>query len=194
VIPQPDWHLRQAARVVARGGLIAYPTEAVFGLGCDPWNVDSIQRLLAMKGRDVRKGLILIAYSVAQLEDFVLYPNAAVRDHVVASWPGPVTWVLPVRDGVPTVLRGGHASLAVRVTAHPIASALCRITGPLVSTSANRGGRPAARDSLHVRVQFGTRVEYVVPGPVGALGGPTEIRDAVTGKILRPALSSPPSR
>lgn len=189
MIPSSDWHLGQAARVVARGGLIAYPTEGVFGLGCDPWNVSGLARLLAVKGRNAGKGFIVIAHSVAQLDGLVFYPNEEVRDRAIARWPGPVTWVLPVREEVPILLHGRRGSLAVRVTAHPIASALCRITGPLVSTSANRSGHPPARDLLHVHAQFRTCVGYIVPGHVGTLAGPTEIRDAVTGRVLRGAQS-----
>ncbi|MGQ0658841.1 MAG: L-threonylcarbamoyladenylate synthase [Chromatiales bacterium] len=180
-----DWHLRLAARTVARGGIIAYPTEAVFGLGCDPRNIAALLRLVAIKGRAANKGFIVIAGNVDQLDDLVRYPSATVRKRVLATWPGPVTWVLPSRPDLPLPLTGGRGTLAVRVTAHATASALCRIAGPLVSTSANLSGHRPAHDLLRVRGQFCNYIDYFVPGRVGAEAGPTEIRDAQTGRVLR---------
>lgn len=180
-----DWHLRRAARVVGRGGVIAYPTEAVWGLGCNPWNPAAVARILDLKGRPASKGLIVIAATVAQLSPYVVFPSPEVRAQVVATWPGPVTWILPVTPGVPAWLRGGRGSLAVRVTAHPVAAALCRLAGPLVSTSANPAGRSPARSVLAVHRYFGARIDYRVPGATGSRSRPTEIRDARTGLVLR---------
>src|ERR671919_26694 len=104
--------------------LIAYATEAVFGLGCDPWNSAAIARIMQLKRRKLSKGLILIAADKAQLEPFIRFPNRAVLERVCSTWPGPVTWVLPACAGIPRGLRGDHQSLAVRVTA-PLARALC---------------------------------------------------------------------
>jgi L-threonylcarbamoyladenylate synthase len=98
-----------------------------------------------------------------------------------------VTWVLPARADVSPLLRGDHDTLAVRVTAHPLAGALCRaFGGPIVSTSANVSTEPAARSADEVRARFGTSVDFVLDGAVGALQRPTEIRDARTGETLRP--------
>ena len=102
------------------------------------------------------------------------------------SWPGPVTWVLPARAGLDPLLTGGRGSVALRVTAHPVAAALCRaFGGALVSTSANLSGRPPARSAVAVRRALGARVDAVVPGRVGGAGGPSTIRDAITGRTLR---------
>ncbi len=171
---------------MARGGVIAYPTEAVFGLGCDPWNGAAVCRILRLKRRSPAKGLILVAAELAQLEPFVYFPNQAILDRVLSTWPGPVTWVLPARSGVPKWLRGDYKSLAVRVTAHPIASALCAEAGALVSTSANPSGCIPARCVQKVRAYFKNALDYIVPGEVGLEERPTEIRDGITGKILRP--------
>ncbi len=181
------WHLRQAARTVREGGLIAYPTEAVYGLGCDPANAGAVRALLALKDRPASAGLILIAAELAQLERWVAPLEPAVRARVEATWPGPVTWLLPAGGTVPAEVRGAHDTLAARVTAHPIAAALCRAAAtPLVSTSANRRGGAPARTALAVRRLFGDALDYVVPGPVGGLDRPTEIRDARTGEVVRP--------
>ena len=183
-----DWQLRQAARVIHAGGLIAYPTEAVYGLGCDPLNAAAVQRLLALKGRPMDKGLILIAADIEQLRPFLLPLSTADEATVRATWPGPVTWLLPARPETPRWLRGSHDTLAVRITDHPLAAALCRQLGhPLVSTSANRSGQPPARTPLAVRRQFGRIVDLIISGPLGGHERPTLIRDLTTGRILRPA-------
>jgi L-threonylcarbamoyladenylate synthase len=180
--------LRQAVQVLRAGGIIAYPTEAVYGLGCDPLQGATVQRLLALKQRPMDKGLILIASGWAQLEPYLLPPTPAQRQRLFTTWPGPHTWVLPCHPEVPQWLRGAHDSLAVRITAHPVAAALCAAWGgPLVSTSANRSGLPPARSPLRVRQQFGDAIDYLLPGPLGDLANPTTIRDGVTGKVLRSA-------
>ena len=181
-----SWQLKQAVRAIRSGAIVAYPTESVFGLGCDPDNMAAVWRLLALKQRPVDKGLILIAASYKQLLPYIATVDDDVEKKVLASWPGPVTWLLPARPGVSPLLRGTHRSIAVRVSAHPVASALCSALGhPLVSTSANiAGGRPA-RDVLAVRRIFGDSVDYIVPGQVGGQERPTEIRDALTDKVVR---------
>lgn len=181
-----DWRLKQAARVLRRGGIVAYPTEAVYGLGCDPRDRDAVRRLLRLKGRRAGKGLILIAAEFAQVERFLVPVGPDIMQRVLATWPGPVTWLWPARPEIPHWLRGSHQSLAVRVTAHPLAVALCREAGmALVSTSANRSGRPPARTALTVRRSFGDALDFILPGPVGGLARPTEIRDALTGAVVR---------
>ncbi|MBI5041794.1 MAG: Sua5/YciO/YrdC/YwlC family protein [Gammaproteobacteria bacterium] len=184
-LPQP-WQLRQATRLLHAGAIIAYPTEAVYGLGCDPLNAHAVLRLLALKRRPVEAGLILIAADFTQLEPFLEPLSVSLRRQVFAAWPGPITWLLPARPEVPIWLRGHHDSLAVRVTAHAGCAALCRAYGgPLVSTSANPRGRVPARTPLQVRRYFGAAIDYRLPGPLGARLRPSEIRDARTGKVLR---------
>jgi L-threonylcarbamoyladenylate synthase len=180
------WPLRRAVETVRAGGVIAYPTEAVYGLGCDPLEHGAVSRIFDLKRRDAAKGLILIAARVEQLLPFMATLSDAVMQKLKASWPGPVTWVVPAAPALPFWLSGGRETLAVRVTAHPLASALCEACDmALVSTSANRSGQAPARSALQVRTQFGDGVDYILPGPVGALSKPTEIREALTGKILR---------
>jgi len=173
-----------AARALAAGGVVAYPTEGVWGLGCDPRDPAAIARLLALKARDPAKGLILLAADLDQLTPFVRL-TAGQRAFLAQRWPGPETWVVPARLGMPRWLRGAHPTLAVRVSAHPPAAALARaFGGPVVSTSANRSGRPPLADAQAVRRTFGPAV-HVLPGETGGRDRPTPIRDLATGAELR---------
>lgn len=178
--------LDQAAGVIRAGGLVAYPTEAVFGLGCDPRNEAAVMRLLELKERDVSAGLILIAAELAQLAEFIKPFDESMAARILPTWPGPVTWVVPATPATQAWIRGAHPDVAVRVTAHPIAAALCRAAGTaLVSTSANLHGSAPARSGRDVQLSLGNRVEYVVEGNCGEQERPTEIRNAVTGAVLR---------
>lgn len=181
------WQLRQAARVIHRGGIVAYPTEAVFGLGCDPLNAEAVQRLLALKQRPVEKGLILIAADLDQLLPYIAPLSPAAEAQLAATWPGPHTWLLPARADTPRWLRGEHDTIAVRVTNHPLAAALCRAAGQaIVSTSANRAGQRPATTALQVRRQFGDQLDMVLRGRLGQTNKPTTIRDLKTGRVIRP--------
>lgn len=173
-------------KCLAHGQIVAYPTEAVYGLGCDPHNLNSIKRLLALKQREWHKGLILITAEFAQLTPFILPLSAEVSQRVLATWPGPVTWLLPARPEISELLRGHSDKIAVRVTAHPSAAALCQAWGgALISTSANISTEPAATTASQVQQIFGNGVDYIVAGEVGARGRPSEIRDALTNQVLR---------
>jgi L-threonylcarbamoyladenylate synthase len=174
-----------AAKVLLRGGVIAYPTEGVFGLGCLPDDQQALRRLLDIKRRDAAKGLIVIAADAEQLEGWVDLPAGRSLPGPDPSYP--ITWIVPFGTKVSPVLRGQHASLAVRITSNPVAKALCLAAGsPLVSTSANLSGKPTARNRFVLRRQFADVVDYIVPGDCGPSSGPSEIRDFISGKILRP--------
>lgn len=180
------FHAFQAARHLRQGGIITYPTEGVFGLGCDPMNPDAVDRLLALKGRPVAKGFILIAADFAQVEPYLAIPDVATRQRMLAAWPGPVTFVAPAAEGVPAWLRGQFPTLAVRVTNHPVAAALCQaFGGALVSTSANPSGKAPARTALTLRRYFPPGEVLNVAGALGGASGPTAIYDAVSGRRLR---------
>ena len=146
-----------------------------------------MQRILDIKGRDPSMGLILIASSLSQLEPYAVVPEHG-RD-LAGSLEHPVTWVLPAQPSAPPWIRGRHPGVAVRMSAHPVAAALCDAAGSaLVSTSANLAGQPPARNSIVLRRRFGRLVDYVVPGDCGPARGASEIRDHATGKVLRPAV------
>lgn len=187
-----DWaehpEIGRIARVLARGGVIAYPTEAVWGLGCDPQNESSVDALLRLKGRPVSKGLILVAASIEQFEPYLNGISPAQRRQLESTWPGPVTWLVPDNGLAPAWIRGEHNRVALRVSGHPLVAALSRaFGGPIVSTSANRAGLPEAREAAAVRAQFGNELAAIAPGQVGESAKPTEIRDLITGEVLRQA-------
>ena len=176
--------LARAAAIVRAGGIVAYPTEAVYGLGCDPRQRRAVLRILRMKRRPAFKGLIVIAARAEQLAPFI--DSAALPAHVRASWPGPHTWLLPARARVPFWLRGRHRTLAVRVSAQRHAAQLClRARSALVSTSANRARQRPARSSREVQRRFGGQIDYVLRGRVGGARRPTPIRDAASGAVVR---------
>ncbi|CAG2096071.1 L-threonylcarbamoyladenylate synthase [Xanthomonas arboricola] len=180
--------LDSAVATLTQGGVIAYPTEAVWGLGCDPRQQAAVLRLLEIKRRPVDKGVIVVAASVDVLHPWVdmdaLAP--ARRQEVLASWPGPHTWILPITAQAPRWVTGTHDGLAVRISAHPVVAALCAAWGgPLVSTSANLAGEPPARSRQALDPALLASIDGVMDGEVGALAQPTRIRDARSGQILR---------
>jgi len=180
------WQLHSAARCIKRGGIIAYPTEAVFGLGCDPANQLAVAKLLALKNRPWQKGLILVAASLQQLEPWLQTLSDNSLQQLDKSWPGPTTWLLPASSSCPNWLTGTHDTLAVRISAHPLVRRLCDILrGPVVSTSANSSGQRPARSVLEIRLRFGTRIDFVLPGMLGSQEKPTQIRDLASGKLIR---------
>ncbi|MEP1217474.1 MAG: L-threonylcarbamoyladenylate synthase [Marinobacter sp.] len=185
--PLSDWHLHCARRTVLGGGVIAYPTEAVWGLGCDPWNPEAVDRILELKQRPVEKGVILVAASVDQIR-FLLDPlPPELQEKALANWPGPVTCLLPdLLRRIPDQVRGRHSSIAVRVSDHPVVQALCQTVGfPLVSTSCNPAGRQPARTSWQVRRYFEGQLDWLVPGELGGNRQPSRIIDIVSGQQLR---------
>lgn len=171
---------------VRRGGVVGYPTESCYGLGCDPRNVRALRRLVALKGRSAAKGLLLIADRFARLRPFVRPLAPADLARMKRSWPGPVTWVVPASTASPALLTGGSPTIAVRVTAHPGAARLCRSLGmALVSTSANKSGRKPAKTAAECRRIFGARVR-VIAGRIGRRRRPSTLIDLATGTVLRP--------
>lgn len=175
---------RRIAAYLKRGGLIAYPTESCYGLGCDPTNRSAVEKIFKLKGRGAAKGLILIAANRHQLRPY------ATRSAIEAAWqkgrwPGPVTWVLPAAKTCPQWLSGGRGTVAVRITAHPGAAALCKQAGmALVSTSANKSGDQPATTAHECEAVFGKRVR-VLEGKVGARKRPSTLIDLASGKVLR---------
>ncbi|WP_425913594.1 L-threonylcarbamoyladenylate synthase [Pseudomonas sp. GWSMS-1] len=182
-----NWQIQQAALVVRNGGVIAYPTEAVWGLGCDPWHAEAVERLLALKDRPMHKGLILVAGDIEQF-NFLLEDLPEIwLARLAGSWPGPNTWLVPHQNRLPEWISGQHNSVALRVSDHPQVRALCRLTGPLVSTSANPAGRPSARSRLRVEQYFPGQLDAVLGGALGGRKNPSLIRDLITGDVIRPS-------
>ena len=224
--------LTAACAQLQAGKVIAYPTEAVWGLGCDPFNASAVRRILRLKQRPESKGLILVAASTDQLQVLLAPLKPAALALLTETWPGPVTWLIPdPKDMFPRWIKGQHKQVAIRVSAHPIVHALCQEFGrPIVSTSANRSGRPAIRSKAQLLAEFGVAgdampegsassagrkgpskpkshgkmggsgssagspnarvstsdaIDFIVPGRLGGQQQPSEIRDLVSGKVLR---------
>ena len=178
--------IQRAGRILQSGGIVAYPTEGVFGLGCRPDDAAAVRRILAIKQRDPGKGLVLIAADLEQLDGWIDVPPGT--DVPRSSQHRPLTWIVPAASDVPYLVRGNNKGLAVRLTGHPVAAALCRAAdAPLVSTSANVSGRPPARNVHVLRRTFGDLVDYIVPGACGPASGQSEIRDLLSKQVLRPA-------
>ena len=177
--------LKHAAEVLYSGGVIAYPTEGVYGLGCLPDEGAAVERVLRLKQRAASKGLILIAAEAAQLEGWIDLPTDRSLPNPDPTHP--ITWIVPPGPFAHPFLRGENVGIAVRLTTNTVARALCdAVDEPLVSTSANLSGRPTARNRYVLRRQFMQRVDYIVPGDCGPVDGPSEIRDFLTGNVLRP--------
>lgn len=176
---------RRIAAHLRRGGLIAYPTEACYGLGCDPDNRSAVKRLLRLKQRPQHKGLILIASDYRQVARYLqpLTPDEQQRLRIAGAQA--ITCLMPARPSAPRWLRGSHHTLAIRLTAHKLAAQLCRGVGSaLVSTSANRSGQRPAKTSAQCRRLFGNKV-WVLPGRVGKNRKPSTITMWADGKIIR---------
>ena len=180
--------IEHAAEVFTRGGIIAYPTEAVFGLGCDPDNDDAVNKLLLLKERSVDKGLILLAANYEQLLPYL--DNDAIsqdqRSLILSRWPAALTQVLPANNNISPLLCGVFDSIAVRVTNHPDVIALCNLTNKaVVSTSANLSGQPPATTWQQVEQKLGDKVDSIIKTDTLGFIKPTSIIDGLTGSVIR---------
>ncbi|MEO8342480.1 MAG: Sua5/YciO/YrdC/YwlC family protein [Gallionella sp.] len=176
---------RRIAAHLRRGGLIAYPTESCYGLGCDPDNRSAVQRLLRLKQRPQHKGLILIAANFKQVARYLQRLTPVQQQQLKMGGTQAITYLMPVLHSAPRWLRGNHDTLAVRLTAHPQAAQLCRgVNSALVSTSANRSGQRPAKTYAQCRRLFGRKV-WVLPGQVGKRKKPSTISRWEDGKIIR---------
>ncbi len=174
-----------AAEILRGGGVIAYPTEGVFGLGCLPDQLAAVQRILGIKQRDPAKGLILVTAHASQLEDWIELP---VESRLPNPDPdNPTTWIVPAAKPVSSLVRGDNTGVAVRITTNPVAQAISlAVQSPIVSTSANLSGQAVAANQADLRRQFEGLVDYIFPADCGPSSGPSEIRILATGEVLRP--------
>ena len=160
----------------------------IYWVGCDPDNASSVEKILELKQRPVEKGLILIASDFSQLEKYLLPVEEEVRQRVLATWPGPYTWLWPVKEEVSELVRGKHKTIAVRVSAHPVVKALCDAYGKaIISTSANPADLAPARTADEVKAYFNDKLDFIIEAEVGSSAQPTEIRDAISNELIRPA-------
>ena len=170
------------------GGIIAYPTEAVFGLGCDPDNIDAIEKLLRLKNRSADKGLILLAANYSQLLPYIdddKIPQDK-RFTVLSRWPDGITQVVPKHKNCHALLTGKFNSIAVRLTSQPDVVALCnRVNKPIVSTSANLSGETPARTWQALSNQLIDKIDFIIKGQTLGYNQPSTIIDALTGEQFR---------
>ena len=179
-------HYHQAAEVLCQGGIIAYPTEAVWGLGCNPFNQPAIKRLLKLKKRAANLGLILVAYDIKQLVPLMMSLTPQQLDQLQSTWPGATTWVVPHCGRLAKQITGGRPTVALRVSAHEPVRELCRhFNAPIVSTSANIHGQKPPRTLAETHSIFADQVDYYLPGNTAGAIRPTEIKDLMSGEIIR---------
>lgn len=188
MLKQTDFKLRQALSCLQRSGVIAYPTESVYGLGCNPFDFSAVQRLLELKGRDIGKGLILVAANIEQVKDLLPeLDEPQLKQISQSTLQTPVTYlVADPYERIPFWIKGDHDSVAIRVSHHPVVQALCLAFGcALVSSSANLTGRQPATSALKVRQQFKTQLDYIVAAELGDASSPSQIKDLLTQQIIR---------
>ena len=178
--------IQSAVQALRQGQIVACPTEAVWGLSCDPDNDEALAHLMRLKQRDPAKGVIVVAASIDQLQPWLAGLPLELHAPLVASWPGPNTWLVPDNGRSRPLVRGAHQGVALRVTAHPVMQALCNaFDGPVVSTSANRASEPPAMSAGEVSALFGDELGAIIHGELGDNPRPSTIRDLVSGKVLR---------
>ncbi len=181
---EPDWPI--VIEAFLSGKTLAYPTEGVWGLGCDPMSERAVLDLLALKQRPVSKGLIVLASDWQACEKWVDQDAMGEKMALISDWPQHETWVFPASRAVPSWVRGDHSSIAIRMSAHPLAAALTRHCGGLLcSTSANLSGQLVIKDEQTLRQQPLARQCVIVSGDLGAVSGPSPIKDVMTGDYLR---------
>ncbi|EAT13098.1 threonylcarbamoyl-AMP synthase [Bermanella marisrubri] len=180
------WPTYQASKVLQHSGVIAYPTETVWGLGCDPWDPAALQRIVSIKKRDQHKGLILVAGNIGQFDFLLNEINEQQRAKLESLWPGPYTFLVPHKNRVQPLVHGRFSTVAIRVSPHPRVQALCKyFGGPIVSTSANYSGQPTVRSAVQARRVLGHELDFILDGPVGLFPGPSHIIDLASGRQLR---------
>lgn len=180
------WQVREATRALRAGGVIAYPTETVFGLGCDPLDLRAIERILELKQRPREKGLILIGANLQQLLPFIDVRDQTLLNKLTQTTPRPTTWICPLRNNIPRWLSGRHHTIAVRITTSPIAQQLCQQFGSaIVSTSSNPAGLKPARSMLAIRRYFDDQLDYVLNGPSDSRAKPSRIAELISDRVIR---------
>ena len=183
--PLPAWRLSLIDHLLSREAVIAYPTEGVWGLGCLPHSAAAVGRILQLKQRPWQAGLLLVAADIEQFAPYLAGLGDSQLQVLSSSWPGPVSYLVPDNGAAPGWIVGHHSTVGLRVSDHPLVRQICRVTGPLVSTSANITGRPSAQTALEVRRYFGAGIDLVVPGKLGGRSGPSEIKVLATGEQVR---------
>ncbi len=183
-----DWRFRLVTTKLQQGAVIAYPTEGVWGLGCIPACAEAVERILRLKNRSWKKGLILVGSDIEQILPYVDKLTDAEMKILKSSWPGPVTFLIRRSDLASELVRGTSDKVAIRVSDHSVVNGLChQLGGPLISTSANPSGKKPAASRLRLQQYFPQGIDYIFPGELGESKGASEIRDLHSGEIIREA-------
>jgi len=184
-----SWKIFLAAKWIRSGHVIAYPTESVFGLGCDPNNLDAVKELLEIKQRSYTKGLILVASSVDQVIPYLDNPTSQIISKLSAPSTQVITWLVPANKNISNLLTGTHGKhkkIAIRISKHPLICLLCQQLGhPIVSTSANITGKTMTWSALEVKLHFKNRIKYILNGSSGTQTKPSKIKDILTNQQIR---------
>ncbi|REG82663.1 L-threonylcarbamoyladenylate synthase [Marinomonas pollencensis] len=176
----------QLADIVRQGGVIAYPTEAVWGLGCDPFNESAVKKILSLKSRAIEKGLILVAGNAAQLAPWTETLTTEAAERLISKTAIPTSWVVPDTQITPPWVRGQHASVAIRLSQHAPVQALCAaFNGTLVSTSANPAGLDPAMSKEEVIAYFGDGIDAIYDAPLGGNSQPSQVKDLLSDTLFR---------
>lgn len=180
--------ITRATSLLRSGGVVAFPTETVYGLGALAMNLDAVRRVFAIKGRPADHPLIVHLASAEWLEEWARDIPDAARLLAEAFWPGPLTLVLPRQPWVPDEVTGGQDSVALRVPSHPVALQLINASGALVAPSANRFGHISPTRAEHVREELGDAVNLVLDGGACRIGVESTIVSLLHGEplLLRP--------
>ncbi|MEC7885498.1 MAG: L-threonylcarbamoyladenylate synthase [Pseudomonadota bacterium] len=184
--PSAPEEYEDISNAIVKGKIVAYPTESVFGIGCDPENEKSINKIIAIKNRSKQKGLIIIADEVKKLSKFIHkdYLDLFIKKSDIESKP--TTWIVPSSKHVLNLVKGEDSSVALRITQHPIASRICKYSNKaIISTSANISSKTPAKNSNEILMQFGEEIDIIVDGRVGDSIKPTQIVDLITNKVIR---------
>ncbi len=181
------WQASYAAQVMRQGGVVAHPTEAIWGLACDPFSEAAVDYLVSLKGRPIEKGLILVSSDATHFAELLSPLDLAFQARFLEKQPRPTTWIVPdVNDQVPEWVKGMHSGVAVRVSDHPVIKALCeRFGGAIITTSANPAGKAPAMTVREIRHYFRAQLDYIVDGSLGGALRPSQIIDLESGRILR---------
>lgn len=188
-VPGWDKQLDYAAEVLKAGGLVAFPTETVYGLGANALDIKAIEGIYKAKGRPSDNPLIVHIADIKALEGLVNTIPAAAPRLMEAYWPGPLTLVMPKSDKVPFVITAGLDTVAIRIPSHPIALALIKKAGvPVAAPSANRSGRPSPTLAKHVIEDLTGRVDIIIDGGSTQVGLESTVLDISSEPpvILRP--------
>ncbi len=179
------WKIMQATQVLQQGGVIIYPTESIFGIGCDATNLTAVDRLLNLKQRSFDKGLILLVSDISQVQHYIQPLTAPQLAQINAPQTRATSWLLPAQKHVSPLIKGVHPKLAVRITRHPVAKALCQQLGnPIVSTSCNKSGKPVSTNAANCRIHWLHQVDHFIAGECGGQAA-SQIIDLESGKLIR---------